>query len=304
MISYGLRFLLDKSIIPYLRCHYGEIFLERIATQFFGRRMLILRRLYHGFVDNSPEMRYRNAMRKTIKNAVIILLLLTLSASTALLTYLHFFAEGDRDLSGEWTTDLDMTEYAAVTALNWLQDIEAISISLEDMDSYMPELTVQVNMTLEQTGRSAGTFQCNVSQENYDACEQEAYEAFAAAFQDLLAERLRMAGYTGSMDEDAIEELVTETFGMSTVSYLMSCGPELLPSLEELQAAYDGSGTYEAADGILTRQFENGQGASTKVENYIREDTVLILSEEIGSVPAGFSADDYPVMYILNQPTD
>ena len=249
-------------------------------------------------------MRYRNAMRKTIKNAVIILLLLTLSASTALLTYLHFFAEGDRDLSGEWTTDLDMTEYAAVTALNWLQDIEAISISLEDMDSYMPELTVQVNMTLEQTGRSAGTFQCNVSQENYDACEQAAYEAFAAAFQDLLAERLRMAGYTGSMDEDAIEELVTETFGMSTVSYLMSCGPELLPSLEDLQAEYDGSGTYEAADGILTRQFENGQGASTKVENYIRQDAVLILSEEIGSVPSGFSADDYPVLYNLKQPTD
>ena len=250
-------------------------------------------------------MRYRNAMRKTIKNAVIILLLLTLSASTALLTYLHFFAEGDRDLSGEWTTDLDMTEYAAVTALNWLQDIEAISISLEDMDSYMPELTVQVNMTLEQTGRSAGTFQCNVSQENYDACEQAAYEAFAAAFQDLLAERLRMAGYTGSMDEDAIEELVTETFGMSTVSYLMSCGPELLPPLEELQAAYEGSGTYEVSGDILFRWFEADGGTVLRTEYFIREDSYLILPEGDVSVASDILKTDFdPVIYTLKQSTD
>lgn len=243
-------------------------------------------------------------MTKSIKSAVFILLLLTLSASTAFLTYLHFFASDDKELTGEWTTDLDMTEHAAVTALSWLQEIEGVSVSLEDMDSYMQELTIQVNLTLEQTERSAGTFQCNVSPESYDACKQAAYEAFAAAFQELLVERLRMAGYTGSMDEEAIEELVTEIFGMSTDSYLMSYGPDLLPSLEDLQAQYDGSGTYETAEDILTRQFETGQGATTRVESYIRQDAILVLSEEIGSVPAGFSADDYPVMYTLKQPTD
>ena len=243
-------------------------------------------------------------MRKTIKSVVFTLLILSLSISTVLLAYLHFFASDDRELSGEWIADLDMTEHAAIMAFSWLQEIEAVSVSLEDMGSYMPELTIQVNLTLEQTERSAGTFLCNISQESYDACNQAAYEAFAMAFQELLAERLRMAGYTGSMEGEAIEELVNETFGMSTVSYLMSCGPALLPSLEDLQAAYDGSGTYEAADGILTRQFENGQGTSTRVEYYIRQDDVLILSEEIGSVPAGFSADDYPVMYTLKHPTD
>ena len=158
-------------------------------------------------------------MRKTIKSAVFTLLFLTLCASTALLTYLHFFASDDKELSGEWTANIDMTKQAAVTALSWLQDIEAVSVSLEDMESYMQGLTIQVNLTMEQTGRSAGIFQCNVSQESYDACRQAAYEAFAAEFQELLAERLRMAGYTGSTDEEAVEELVIETFGMSTVSY-------------------------------------------------------------------------------------
>ena len=243
-------------------------------------------------------------MRKTIKNVVITLLLLTLSFSTAFLAYLHFFALEKEKLAGEWTAELDMTEQAAVTALGWLQEIEGVSVSLEDLESYMQKLTVQVNLTFEQSGRSKGTFRCDVSQESYDVCRQAAYEAFATAFQELLAERLRMAGYTGSMDEEAIEEMVTETFGMPTVSYLMSCGPELLPSLEELQAAYDGSGTYETTDGILTRQFENGQGVSTRAEYYIRQDAVLILAEEIGSVPAGFVADDYPVVYTLKQPTD
>jgi len=240
-------------------------------------------------------------MRKTMKNVVLILVLLTLSASTALLTYVHFFASGDKDLSGEWTADLDMTEQAAITALSWLQDIEAVTVSLEDMESYMQGLTVQVNLILEQTTNSEGTFRCNILPESYDACRQAAYEEFAAAFLELVSERLRMAGYTGSTDKEAVEALVTETFGMSTASYLMSCVPDLLPSLEDLQARYDGSGTYETAEGILTRQFDNGQSVITKTERYIRKDENLILFEEIGSVSVNLFSDHYPMIYILKQ---
>ena len=240
-------------------------------------------------------------MRKTVKNTVFILLILTLSVSTALLAYLYFFTSGggglsgDRNLSGEWTADLDMTEQAAVTALSWLQDIEAVSISLEDMGSYMQDLTIQVNLTLEQTGRSEGTFHCNIPTESYDACNQAAYEAFAVAFRELLTERLHMAGYTGDTDKEAVEALVTETFGMSTVSYLMSCGPALLPSLEELQARYEGSGTYETAEGILTRKFEAGGAVATRAERYIRKDSTLILYDETGSGANG-------LIYVLKQP--
>ncbi|MDE7478096.1 MAG: hypothetical protein K2M91_09135 [Lachnospiraceae bacterium] len=231
-------------------------------------------------------------MKKIIKNTVFTILFLLLITFTALLTYLHFFASGDKDLSGKWTAKLDMTERAAVTALSWLRDIEAVSVSLEDMESYMQNLTIEVNLTFEQTTPSEGTFHCTVLPESYDTCNQAAYEAFAAAFQELLAERLRMADYAGSTDKEAVEALVMETFGMSTVSYLMSCGPSLLPSLEELQAQYDGSGTYKATEGILTRQFDTSQPEATKTEYYIRKDTKLILSEEI-------TFDHYPMTYSL-----
>lgn len=243
-------------------------------------------------------------MKKIIKNVVVVLLVLTLSASTAFLAYLHFFASEDEELSGEWIAELDMTEQAAVTALSWLQDIEAVSISLEDMEAYMQDLTIQMNLTLEQTAPSEGTFRCYVLPESYDACKQAAYEAFAEAFRALLTERLLMAGYTGSTDQETIEALVTETFGMSTVSYLMSCGPALLPSLEELQAQYDGSGVYEFAEGVLTRQFDGGGPAAIKVESYIRNDVSLILSEEDGSVSDGFFSDHSPVVYMLKQPQE
>lgn len=246
-----------------------------------------------------------------MKNVIFTLLFLTLSVSVALLAYLYFFASGDRgssgyeDLSGEWTADLDMTQQAAVTAFSWLQDIEAVSVSLEDMESYMQELTIQINLTLERTAHSGesfeGTFSCSVLTESYEVCHQAAYEAFAAAFRELLTERLRMAGYEGGTDEEAIEALVTETFGMSTISYLMSYGPALLPSLEELQAQYDGSGTYEAAEGILTRQFDSGQPVATRAERYIRNDFNLILYEETGSAPFDYFWDPYPIIYTLEQ---
>lgn len=259
------------------------------------------------FGKECPRLRAgSNSMRKTIKTAVLTILILTLGISTALLTYLHFFASDDRRLSGEWTAELDMTEHAAAIAFGWLQDIEAVSVSLEDMESCMQGLTVQVELTLEQTVRSEGTFRCTVLPESYDACNQAAYEAFAVTFRELLAERLRMAGYTGSTDEEAVEALVAETFGMSTVSYLMSFGPALLPSLEDLQARYEGSGTYEASEGILFRQFDAGWSVTTRTESYIRKDSNLILFEEPGSVTSdsvstGLFSEEYPIIYTLKQ---
>lgn len=240
-------------------------------------------------------------MKKIVKNVIVAILLITLGVSTAFLTYLHFFAEDDRDLSGEWSANLDMTEQAAVAALDWLRDIEAVSISPEEMGEYMQGLTIQVNIAFEETDRSAGTFDCNVVPESYAACRQAAYAAFALAFQDMLAERLRMAGYEGSTDREAVEALVTETFGMSTVSYLMSYGPELLPSFEELQAQYGGSGTYEAAEETLTRQFESGGAVSTKVESYVRKGSSLILTEEIDAASPGLFSDVYPMVFILKE---
>ena len=183
-------------------------------------------------------------MRRAAKNTVFTLLLLFLCAATALFAYLYFFQPGERDLSGEWDAELDMGSRAAVMALDWLQDIEGVSVSLEEVESYMQGLTIRVNLTFQETARSEGTFRCGILPESYEACSQAAYEAFALAFQSLLAERLRMAGYTGGTDGESIEALVNETFGMSTVAYLTTCGPALLPSLEELQAQYDGREGY------------------------------------------------------------
>lgn len=207
-------------------------------------------------------------------------------------------------ISGEWTANLDMTERAAVIALCWLQDIEAVSVSLEDMKTYMQDLNIQVNLILEQNEHSEGTFRCRVLPESYDACNQAAYEAFAMAFQELLVERLHMAGYTGGTDQEAVEALVSETFGMSTSAYLMSYGPVLLPALEELQAQYDGSGAYEIAEDILTRQFDTGDTVTTKSERYIRQDIYLILSEEIGFGDTCSFFGHYPVIYTLKQNPD
>ena len=223
-------------------------------------------------------------MGKVIKNTIVLLLILSLSISTAFLAYLHFFKSDNRSLSGEWIAELDLTEQAAVAAFIWLQDIEAVSVSLEDVESCMRKLTIQVDLRLEATTDSEGTFRCSILPESYNVCEQDAYEAFAEVFRELLAERLCMADYAGGTEKEDIEDLVNETFGMSTVSYLRTCGPALLPSLDDLQLQYDGSGTYEAADGILTRRYDNG---ITKTDNYVWENSSLVLSEEEDSGEQG-----------------
>ena len=234
-------------------------------------------------------------MKKDIKNIILLLLILGLSISTAFLIYLHFFRSDDKGLSGEWTAELDLTEQAAVTAFIWLQDIEGVSVSLEDVEAAMQKLTIQIDLNLEAATSSEGTFYGTVLPESYNACEQAAYEAFAAVFRELLAERLRMAGYTGGTEEEDLEVLVIETFGMSSVPYLMTCGPALLPSLEDLQAQYDGSGTYEAAEGILTRWYDNG---TTKTDNYVLENFSLVLAGEEDSDGQG---QEKPVILIFQK---
>lgn len=236
-------------------------------------------------------------MKKAVKNAALVSLFLALCAAVAYLAYLQFFKLGEKDLSGQWTMELDLTEHASAAALSWLQEIEAVSVSLGEIEAYMENLKVQVDLTFEQTDRSAGTFLCSVSPESYNACRQSAYESFAAAFRELLTKRLHMAGYEGGTDQETIEALVTETFGMSTVSYLMSCGPALLPPMEELQGTYDGSGTYITAEGILTRQFEAGGALRTETESYIRRESELILTKGADAE----DSDEYPVIYLLNQ---
>ena len=139
-------------------------------------------------------------MRKNVKNVICALLVLSLALSTALLAYLHFFAPGSRDLTGEWTGQLDMTGQAAARAYGWLQDIDAVSITLEEMEERMRDLTIQVSLTIEETERSRGNFRCSVSPESYETCKQAAYEVFAEDFRGLVAERLRMAGYGGGTD--------------------------------------------------------------------------------------------------------
>lgn len=236
-------------------------------------------------------------MRKIMKNVIFTFLILLLGLYMALLTYLHFFASGDRDFSGEWTTQLAMTRQAAVTALDWLQEIEGVSVSLEEMESSMQGLTIEVSLTMEQTERMAGTFQCGIRADSYEACRQAAYEAFAESFRTLLGERLRMAGYAGSTDQEAVEALVAGEFGVSTVSYLMEYGPVLLPSMEELQGQYEGSGTYEVEAGVLRRRFEDGSTVITKEEYYIRKDDALILTGEADSEDGKSFSGRYPVVY-------
>lgn len=243
-------------------------------------------------------------MKKTITTALLTILILTLTASTALLAYLHFFMADNHDLSGTWTADLNMTKQAAASAFGWLEDIEGVSVSLEEMETDMNGLTIQVDLTFTQDGDSAGAFACHVSPESYEVCRQAANGALAAAFRECLAERLHMAGYTGGTDEKTIEALVTETFGMSTEEYLAACGPELLPSLEDLQSQYDGSGAYETAEDMLTRRFEEDGTVITKTEIYILQDGSLLLLEAEDADSQGFSSGEYPIVYTLRQTRD
>lgn len=239
----------------------------------------------------------RKSVRKTVSGTLCGLLLLTVGVACAFWIYTRFLASGGGNVSGEWTASLDMTEYAAAAALCWLQEIEGASPSLDEVSTSMPDLAIQVNLTLKRTSRIGGQFSSSLTPESYETCSQAAYEALAELFREITAKRLRMAGYGDGADAESVEALAAEAFGMSTVSYLMEKGPALLPALEKLQAQYDGSGIYEVKDDILARRFEGGDPDDIRAERYIRKGSLLILSKYAGADGQEGFFGQYPIIY-------
>ena len=58
-------------------------------------------------------------MRRFMKKTIIALLVLSLGIVAVLMAYRICGAAGDRDLSGEWTAQLDMSGQAAAMAYGW-----------------------------------------------------------------------------------------------------------------------------------------------------------------------------------------
>lgn len=144
-------------------------------------------------------------------------------------------------LSGEWTRSVDVSDRIVANAENWLEDVEGVTVTVEDLKETFGSLTIEV--VERYVSDDAGYMVCQreVSKESYDACSLKAYEGMKKAFEGIIYTRLLAAGISTDEIEMDIQELYEEVIGMSMEEYLYQYGPVLVPSYEELSKEFTGA---------------------------------------------------------------
>ena len=90
---------------------------------------------------------------------------------------------------------------------------------------------------------------------------------------------------------------------MTAAQYLDEKGPALLPSMDELGAIYDLSGTYEIKDGVMKRTI----AGKAICENYFTKDDYLMFTgvgEDVFEKPIAqpMGGDDTPLEMLYDYP--
>ncbi len=223
---------------------------------------------------------YNKTMKKFILYFCLFLILLSLFAAGALV-FVHHATDPSRRLPGNYQAQIDYTRNIVDKGNQYLQDaFLGDQVSVED---YLDPICIDLHLTFSKEG----TYLLEVDASSYARAEETAYAALKQALYELIRLRQEAAGKSARSDEE-IQSVLEELLGMPADEYLQTYGPSLLPSYEELEAAYAGSGTYEATRDLLI--LEGG-----KTRHILTDASTLVLTD-----PAG--EEDPMVWYVDPQP--
>lgn len=177
------------------------------------------------------------------------------------------FVYKDTSYVGKWTRQVDITEFVTDVMDVWLD--KAI---VGDLAEYGDE---RVYICINLTMNSNGSWSESVDTASYERAKLQAQHVAAVGLTSFLEKRLESAEVTPESVDKTVEELIQEAIGMSAEEYIAQYGPQLLPTMEDLNAVYSHSGSYAVEKGILAR---TGYGSKTLYEIYSVQDNFLLIS--------------------------
>lgn len=197
---------------------------------------------------------------------IIVLILLVGILFGGFFVYKKFIYK-DTSYVGQWTRQVDMTEFVTDVMDIWLDD------SIDgDLAEYGNErVVISINLVMN----SNGSWSESVDEAVYAEAQQQAIRVAAAGLTSFLEKRLATAEVTPESVGKTVEELVQEAIGMSAEDYIKNYGPELLPSITDLNKTYAHNGSYKVEKGILAR---TGLAEDTVYEIYSVQDDFLLIS--------------------------
>ena len=216
-------------------------------------------------MSNTPNSTGRGHKVIVILLLLVILLLAAISCGLAL----RLYRRSDPLLVGNWRMQADYTDLARERANAWLR--EARLGEQTDTGAYLKPVKLPVELHLREDGTWSRTFDPDKRAE----AEKAAREALETALTELVRLRIQDAGRPEVTEQEA-EDRIAEAIGMSAGDYLELYGPALLPTAEELEAAYTGSGVYQIEGPYLHLE---GHASA----RYLADEVLLVLESEEGT---------------------
>lgn len=109
-------------------------------------------------------------------------------------------------LNGVWVTKIDISEEVCTKAELWLEDVEGITVTSEELRQVMGTLEVELleEYVLDENGYAVCTKR--ISEESYERCKDKAYEGMTLAFEQVIARRLYASDL---IDEQILQDILS-----------------------------------------------------------------------------------------------
>lgn len=200
---------------------------------------------------NLPHGRRKKKRKRISGLPIIIILILTLAL--LILGASYFYMNGNRlSLPGEWTREIDISDYAIKEAETYLQT--AAYGDEVDVSKYIADVKVVSELTVTKDGIITE----RISKDSYDRAAALCMAGLEEAVRELIGKRIENTYIATDM---SVDELVKETFNISLSDYLAEYGPTLIPDFTELENEYGRDVTYEATRDSMTITYSDGNVA-------------------------------------------
>ena len=169
----------------------------------------------------------RKNRRKNIWICILIFIILLLIAAFGI-AYARYYKQTYKEPSMEY---ISMTEEASARAYVWLSKIEDTDLSYEDVKDCMGSFNLEV---VKKPTDVKGEYTYELEESSYDQCLNQAKTGLEKAYKMAVLRRVSAEGYTENLSDGLVEQLMSETFGMSVSQYLNECNIKLLPEKDEI----------------------------------------------------------------------
>lgn len=182
----------------------------------------------------------------------------------------------EKDISGSWKREINLTDEAVNNIAMWMADIEGEEITFDWVKSQTEDIVVPVVLEVQKSDQKTGEFKQYVDQADYEVCEKQVETLLASCMEDVLSRKLEQAGYGDNLDPTKAGEIAEEVLGSSVEDYLKDMGIDMLPSYESFAENLNISGVYTLDKGTML--WESAKGTFSKT--YVKQKDFLIFPDE------------------------